>query len=216
MHAFRIGKLFSIELRVDWSWLFIFVLLTWNLVSVFTQWHPDWSAPEAFFIAGTASLAFFAGVVLHELAHALVAMSYGLRVRNITLFLFGGVSNIEREPPSAKAEFFTAIVGPITSIALGILFLVVASLVTSVSMPPDTSGLSSYARLGPLSTLLVWLGPINIMIGLFNCIPGFPLDGGRVLRSVLWGTTHNLRRATQWAANIGKLTICAEVRPLWT
>jgi CBS domain-containing protein len=114
------------------------------------------------------------------------------------------VSNIEREPPSAGAEFFTAIVGPITSILLGIIFLVLVSVVTPVSMKDAEGALSAAARLGPLTTLLAWLGPINIMIGLFNMIPGFPLDGGRVLRSALWKVTGDLRTATRWASATGQ------------
>src|SRR5258708_4098505 len=105
MHAFRIGKLFGIDIRVDWGWVLIFVLMTWNLSAVFSSWHPAWSAAEQIAVALVASLLFFGCVLLHELAHSLVAMRFGLRVRSITLFLLGGVSNIEHEPPSAKAEF---------------------------------------------------------------------------------------------------------------
>jgi Zn-dependent protease len=95
MRGFHIGRAFGIDLRVDWSWVFIFVLLTWNLVAVFGRWHPDWSPLGSSILAGTASLAFFGCILLHELAHSVVAMRFGLRVRSITLFLFGGVSNIE-------------------------------------------------------------------------------------------------------------------------
>ena len=204
MRGFRIGRLLGIELRVDWSWVFIFVLLTWNLVAVFSRWHPDWSPLGAFVIAGAASLIFFGCVLLHELAHSVVAMKYGMRVRSITLFLFGGVSSIEQEPPSARAEFFMAIVGPLTSIALGALLLFVASLVTPISVNDAEAGWSGLARLGPLSTLLVWLGPINVVIGFFNLIPGFPLDGGRVLRSFLWSVTGDLHAATRWASVTGQ------------
>jgi Zn-dependent protease/CBS domain-containing protein len=204
MHAFRIGRVFGIEVRVDWSWVFIFVLLTWNLVAVFTQWHPDWSPVGALAIAVTASLIFFGCVLLHELAHSVVASGYGLRVRSITLFLFGGVSNIEHEPPSARAELFTAIAGPMTSIVLGAGFLLLASLLTPVSLEPLDATWSAVARLGPLATLLAWLGPINIVIGLFNLVPGFPLDGGRVLRSLLWSLSHDLRWATRVASAAGQ------------
>jgi Zn-dependent protease/CBS domain-containing protein len=204
MRAFRIGRIFGIDLRVDWSWVFIFVLLTWNLVAVFSRWHSNWSTLEALSVAGTASLVFFGCVLLHELAHSIVAMRYGLRVRSITLFLFGGVSNIEHEPPSAKAEFFTAIVGPITSIGIGMGFLLLTSLVMSVSMADAEGAWSAVAQLGPLATLLAWLGPINIMIGFFNLVPGFPLDGGRVLRSVLWKITGDFRTATRWASATGQ------------
>jgi Zn-dependent protease/CBS domain-containing protein len=204
MRPFRIGTVFGVELRVDWSWVFIFVLLTWNLVDVFSRWHPGWSALEALAVAGSASVIFFGCVVVHELAHSAVAMRYGLRVRSITLFLFGGVSNIEREPPSAGAEFFTAIVGPITSILLGVGCLALTSAAMAVSMTASQSTWTDLARLGPLGTLLAWLGPINIMIGLFNLIPAFPLDGGRVLRSVLWKATGDLRTATLAASATGQ------------
>ena len=114
MRAFRIGRIFGIDIRVDYSWIFIFVLLTWNLSAIFAQWHPAWSGLGQVSVAVTASLLFFACVLLHELAHSIVARRYGLPVRSITLFLFGGVSNIEHEPTSPQAEFFTAIAGPIT------------------------------------------------------------------------------------------------------
>ena len=204
MHAFRIGRIFGIDLRVDWSWVFIFVLMTWNLFSVFSRWHPAWSPFEDGAVALAASLVFFGCILLHELAHSVVAMGYGVRVRSITLFLFGGVSNIEHEPPSAGAELLIAIVGPITSIVLGVGFLVLASLVTTVSMTNVGNAWSAVGQLGPLATLLAWLGPINIMIGLFNLVPGFPLDGGRVLRSILWSVTGDLRAATRWASATGQ------------
>src|SRR3954469_24526939 len=97
--GFRIGKLFGIQLAVDYSWIFIFVLLTWNLVAVFSAWHPSWPTGVSLYTALIASLFFFASILLHELAHALVATAHGLKVTSITLFMFGGVSNIEREPP---------------------------------------------------------------------------------------------------------------------
>ncbi len=205
MHAFRIGKLFGIEIRVDWSWLFIFVLLTWNLTTVFSGWHPSWPLFEAFVVALVASVLFFGCILLHELAHSLVARRHDLRVRSITLFLFGGVSNIEHEPPSARAEFLIAVVGPITSILLGIGFLGAALLTTAVPLEDVGTVWTGYARLGPFETLVAWLGPINLIIGAFNLIPAFPLDGGRVLRSILWGITGNLRTSTRRVSAIGQL-----------
>ena len=155
MHAFRIGRIFGIDIRVDWSWVFIFVLLTWNLSSVFSGWHPDWPPFESIGIALAASLLFFGCILLHELAHSVVAMRFGLRVRSITLFLFGGVSNIEREPPSPRAEFFTAIAGPITSIALGLGFLAAALLthhgLAAGPREPPSRGSRSSARSRPCS-----------------------------------------------------------------
>jgi Zn-dependent protease/predicted transcriptional regulator len=205
MRGFRVGRLFGVEIRIDWSWALIFVLMTWNLSAIFSAWHPSWSSLEVLAVAVSASLVFFLCILLHELAHSLVAMAYGTRVRSITLLLFGGVSNIEREPRSPGAEFFTAVVGPITSIALGFLFILLSSLLTPLSrvaVPEEASAVLT--GLGPVGTLLVWLGPINILIGLFNLIPAFPLDGGRILRAALWSISGNLRRATQWAARMGQ------------
>jgi Zn-dependent protease len=204
MRAFRIGKLFGIDIRVDWSWVFIFLLMTWNLTAVFSQWHVDWPPAEQIGVAVIASLLFFGCVLAHELAHSLVAMRFGLRVRSITLFLFGGVSNIEHEPPSAKAEFSTAIVGPLTSIVLGIAFLLLAGLVTSIELRDADSVQAAMQQMGPLPTLLAWLGPINIVIGIFNLIPAFPLDGGRVLRSILWGLSGDMETATLRVSAIGQ------------
>lgn len=202
--SFKIGRLFGIQLAIDWSWIFIFTLMTWNLSMVFTHWHPNWSAILTVAVAILASLLFFASVLLHELAHSLVAMAYGLRVSSITLFLFGGVSNIEREPPSPGAEFLTAIVGPATSVALGITALFFGTLFTGAVVADVTDPQSLAASLNPLSTLLLWLGPVNILVGIFNLIPGFPLDGGRILRAVLWSITGDLRTSTRTACGVGQ------------
>jgi Zn-dependent protease len=133
------------------------------------------------------------------MAHSLVAKSRGMPVRYIKLFLFGGVSNIEREPPSPAAEFLMALVGPLTSILLG-LFLVVAGGFTAPFGEAVADPAVVVAQLGPLTTLLMWLGSINIFLGFFNLIPAFPLDGGRILRAILWTSMDNLRRATRWAS----------------
>ncbi|MGH2537690.1 MAG: M50 family metallopeptidase [Candidatus Promineifilaceae bacterium] len=204
--GFSIGRIFGIQINIDWSWLLIFVLVTWNLVTLFGNSQPGWGLGLQIGVAVVAALLFFASVLAHELAHSLVAVAQGVPVRNITLFLFGGVSNIQREPPSPRAEFLITIVGPITSIVLGVLFLLLGGLslgdmgALARSRPEQV-----VAQLGPVSTLLLWLGPINIILGLFNLIPGFPLDGGRVLRSILWAATDNLRRATRWAARVGQV-----------
>jgi Zn-dependent protease/CBS domain-containing protein len=204
MHAFRIGRLFGIDIRLDWSWVFIFVLMTWNLSSEFSQMHADWGAAEQIVIALVASLLFFGCILAHELAHSLVAKRLGLQVRSITLFLFGGVSNIEQEPLSAKTEFATAIVGPLTSIVLGIVFLMLARVATAVELRDVESAQSAIAQLGPVPTLLWWLGPINLVIGVFNLVPAFPLDGGRVLRSLLWGLSGDLQTATLQVSALGQ------------
>lgn len=206
-NAIRIGRLFGIDLKVDSSWLFIFALVIWSLASLFASWHPAWSVPVRVAVALAAALAFFASILAHEMAHSLVARLYGISVRDITLHMFGGVSNIEREPAKPAAEFLIAVVGPISSVLLGIGMLIAASAVTGV-LTPTTTGLSTAsdiaASMGPLTTLLVWLGPVNIMIGVFNLVPGFPLDGGRILRSLLWLATGNLQKATRWATTVGQ------------
>jgi Zn-dependent protease/CBS domain-containing protein len=200
----RIGRIFGIQIAFDYSWIFIVVLLTWSLTSGFMRWHPGWSFATDLATAFVASLLFFGSVLLHELAHSLVAKHFGIPVESITLFLFGGVSNIEREPPSAKAEFLMAIVGPLTSIALGVLLLALGSLVIPVPAEAMTDPTVAIAQLSPVQSLLMWLGPINILVGVFNLIPGFPLDGGRVLRSILWAITRDLHVATRWASAIGQ------------
>jgi Zn-dependent protease/predicted transcriptional regulator len=199
-----IGKLFGIRIRVDWSWLLIFVLTTWNLSSAFGEMHADWGMALTWGMAVAASLLFFVSVLLHELAHSLVARARGIPVRSITLFLFGGVSNIQREPHSPGAEFWMAIVGPLTSLILGGALVVLAGLSAGPLETLVSSPRQVVAALSPLTTLLGWLGSVNFTLGLFNLIPGFPLDGGRVLRSVLWAATDDLRRATRWASWAGQ------------
>jgi Zn-dependent protease/predicted transcriptional regulator len=206
-NGFLIGRIFGINILIDWSWIFIFLLLTWSLAGgVFPTWHADWSPSRSWTVAIAASLLFFASVLMHELAHSLVARAKELPVRRITLFLFGGISNLEREPPSPKAEFFIAVVGPITSIVLGVFFLMLSGVSAAglSTVPAEPSEILS--RLTPLSTLLLWLGSINILVGMFNLIPGFPLDGGRILRSLLWMATGSLRKATRWASGTGQVT----------
>ena len=204
--GFKIGKILGINIHIDWSWIFIFLLVTWNLAAaVFPSLHPNWGLMLNIGLGIVASLLFFLSVLLHELAHSVVAKARGLPVRRITLFFFGGVSNIEREPPSPQTEFLMAVVGPLTSIVLGVLFTWlgrsnVPAMATALNNPTQL-----LRSLDPLSTMLLWLGPINIIIGLFNLIPAFPLDGGRILRSILWGATNNFRSATRWATGLGQV-----------
>lgn len=204
-NAFKVGWIFGINIFVDWSWLFIFWLVTWNLADgVFRELHPEWTPVISWVTAVVASLLFFASVLAHEISHSLVARAQGTPVRNITLFLFGGVANIQREPTSAKSEFVMAIVGPLTSMALGVFFLLAGGVRISAFGATVADPIAAMSRLDPLSTLLLWLGPINIIVGIFNLVPGFPLDGGRVLRSIVWGVTGNLRRATFFASLVGQ------------
>jgi Zn-dependent protease/CBS domain-containing protein len=202
--AFRIGRLFGVNIGVDWSWSLIFLLVTWNLTAVFVHRHPDWPVFESFVLAVVAALLFFASVLAHELAHSVVAKSFGVNVREIRLFLFGGIANLDREPPSARAELWTAIVGPLVSLALGAFFLVLAAISMPAGVDP-TNAWEAAERIGPIPTLLFWLGPINILVGVFNLIPGFPLDGGRILRAAIWRVTGDLHKATFAASTCGRV-----------
>jgi Zn-dependent protease/CBS domain-containing protein len=204
-NAIRIGRLFGIEIRVDSSWLLIFTLVIWSLTSLFGGWHPDWSIATRTSVAVVAALAFFASVLFHEMAHSLVARAYRIPVHDITLHMFGGVSNIEKEPPTPGSEFFMAIVGPLASVGLGIALMAGGALIADVGAPDVETPADLVARMGPITTLVMWLGPVNVSVGLFNLIPGFPLDGGRVLRAILWKATGSLRSATRWSTAIGQM-----------
>lgn len=197
--GFKVGHIVGIEIDVDWSWLLIFALVSWNLTAGFAEMHPAWGTALNLALALVAALLLFASVLVHELAHALVARTQGVPVRGITLFLFGGVADIQREPPTPRAEFLIAIVGPLTSIIIGFLCLLLGGFGLGKVDTALTDPTQVYAALGPVATLLLWLGPTNLILGLFNLIPGFPLDGGRVLRALLWALMGNLRRATRWA-----------------
>lgn len=201
----RLGHIRGIEVAADGSLLVIFLLILFSLgAGVFPAWHPDWGAAQVWLTAAGAALAFFASVFLHELSHALVGRANGIEVRRITLFMFGGVAHMENEPPTWRAELAMAIVGPLTSLALGFLFLAIARQITGpLDIDPDDPR-RAFAQLGPLTTVLYWLGPINLLLAIFNLVPGFPLDGGRVLRAVLWGATGDLAGATRRASAAGQ------------
>ena len=201
--GYKIGNILGIDIRLDWSWLLIFVLVTWNLGATFGEYHGDWSLFLQWGLAVTAAVLFFSSVLAHELAHSLVARSRGIPVRNIKLHLFGGVSNIQRDPDSPQGEFLMAIVGPLTSLALGFLLLIGAG-VSSQPLETVRQPAEAISRLQPVPMMLIWLGSVNVILGVFNLIPGFPLDGGRVLRSLLWSLMDDLRRATRWASRVGQ------------
>lgn len=203
MNGFRFGRLFGISIHVDWSWLLIFVLVSWSLSATFGQVHPEWTIAARWGMAMVAAFLFFLSVLAHELAHSLAALARGVPVHSIMLFMFGGVSNMEKEPSSPAEEMVITIVGPLTSLFLGAACLAVgAGTMTVQEGIVNTSALLS--QLQPINTILVWLGSVNIMVGLFNLIPAFPLDGGRIVRSLVWAVSDDLRGSTRWASWLGQ------------
>jgi len=189
-HNIPLGKILGIPIGLDYSWFLIFVLLTWSLA---TGYYPVefkyWSPPLYWFMGAVTAIMLFVSVLIHELGHSVVALQYKIPVRSITLLIFGGVAQIGAEPPNAMAEFLIAIAGPVVSFTLAIFFYALASIVTGIQ---------------PLFGLAKYLAYINLAVAAFNLIPGFPLDGGRVLRAIIWAVTKNLRRATIIAANVGR------------
>jgi len=193
LSSIKIGKIAGIEIGVHWSWLFIFGLITFSFADkegLLHEFYPEWSTAQRWVVAAIVAAIFFTSILLHELSHSLVAKAKGLPVKGITLFVFGGVSNLGREAQSAAEEFQVAIVGPLTSLAIGALF---AILWAALRVPaPQASGIAGY------------LAFINGVIAAFNMLPGFPLDGGRVFRSIVWARNRNLLAATRTAARTGE------------
>ena len=191
--SYRLLRVFGIDILVHWSWLVIFVLLTWWLSQgFFKDQYGDWTAGQRWAAAVVSALTFFASILLHELAHSLVAKREGLSVKSITLFIFGGVSALGSEPETPGQEFRVAIVGPIVSFILAGAFGIVA-LVAHLS---DVGG-------SPPAAVVLYLAIVNGAVGVFNMLPGYPLDGGRVLRAALWARGRNLLTATRRASLAG-------------
>ncbi len=210
MRGLHLMKIAGIDVIVDWSLLIIFALITTSLaLGLFPQWHPAWSAVTCWLTALAAAVLFFASVLAHELSHSLVGRANGVQVKRITLFVFGGMAEIEHEPGRWPAELWMAIVGPLTSLVIGALCVVAAGTGASAGAAAAQAGNVPalerlLASLDPGRTLLLWLGQINIVLAIFNLVPAFPLDGGRVLRAILWGVTRDLRRATRLASALGQ------------
>jgi Zn-dependent protease len=189
-HNIPLGRILGIKIGLDYSWFVIFALLTWILAAnYFPSEFKDWP-PFLYWVMGAvAAIMLFVSVLLHELGHSAVALRYKVPVPSITLFLFGGVAQIGAEPPSAIAEFLIASAGPLVSLILAIFFYLAQPLVAGVE---------------PLLGLAKYLAYINLALALFNLIPGYPLDGGRVFRAIVWAITGNMRRSTLIAANTGR------------
>lgn len=186
----KIGRILGIPIYVHSSWIFIFALITWSLAMQYTQLHPGWTVTQHWTTGILTSILFFASVVFHELAHSVVAQHYKIRVISITLFLFGGVARIGREPAKPSQEFNIAVAGPIASGILAAAFLSLTLIFPYQEM---------------LGALAIWLARTNAALALFNLLPGFPLDGGRIFRAMVWGVTKDYSRATRVAGGSGQL-----------
>ena len=192
----KLGRILGIEIGLHYSWFIIAFLIALSLVGQFSTLNPDWGRAVIWATAITTSVLFFAAIVAHELSHAVVAQARNLPVRAITLFALGGVAQIEREADDPATEFWMGIAGPIMSVIIGIICLGVAWAIGWVpAANPET----------PLTAMFMWLGIINITLAVFNLIPGFPLDGGRVLRAIIWWSTRDAAKATRLAARVGQL-----------
>lgn len=190
-NAIPLFKLLGIEVGLDYSWFLVFLLIVWSLTGHYLMAYPGWSAGFRLILAVVTAILFFASILAHEFGHSLVAIRTGVPVRRITLFIFGGVAQLTREPRRALDEFLMALAGPAVSLVLvgsfGALWL-----------------LGRLLGWQPVTVLAGWLGGINLMLALFNLVPGFPLDGGRVFRAIVWGVTGSLTRATRIAGRIGQ------------
>ncbi len=193
--SWEIGRALGIPIRVHASWFLVFLLVTWTLATGYLPGSLPGLSPERYWAMGAiAAVLMFLSVLLHELGHSYVALRYRIPIEQITLFIFGGVAHMRKEAPTPRAEFLIAVAGPAVSFTLGAACLGFVALTESFQAPQSAQGL---IILGAL------LGMVNIQLGLFNLIPGFPLDGGRVLRAGLWAWGKDFYRATKQAAAVG-------------
>lgn len=185
-------RLFGIRVNVDTSWIFLFILVTWSLaMAFFPAYYPGLSEGTYWLMGLVGAVGLFASIVFHEVSHSLVARYYGMPIKSITLFIFGGVANMQDEPTHPKAEFLMALAGPLLSIAIGVAMFGIFELGELMRWPQGIQGVIHY------------LGWINLVLAAFNLVPGFPLDGGRLLRAVIWKWRGNLRQATRLASGVG-------------
>jgi len=204
--SFSLGRIFGIEVRVHATWLLAFLFITWSLASGYFRFvTPRQGFAGPLLLGALSALLLFASVLAHEFSHSLVARARGLRVRDITLFIFGGVSNLGGEARTARDEFLIAFVGPLTSFALAALFWAIASALGATAGAGLLLGTARGARaLSPAGAVLSYLAVINLILGVFNLVPAFPLDGGRVFRSIVWAVTRRFERATAIATVVGQ------------
>jgi Zn-dependent protease/predicted transcriptional regulator len=192
--GFRIARILGIPIHLDASWLLIFGLITYSLAMTFRQLHPQWTPAQHWAVGILTSLLFFGSVLFHELSHSVVALHYKIPVHSITLFIFGGIARIGREPSKPIQEFNIAVAGPLASFFLAVAFGAIKLLFPSDQMVGALAG---------------YLAMTNLVLGAFNLAPGFPLDGGRIFRAIIWGITKNFSRATLIAGASGRVVAYA-------
>lgn len=188
--GFPIARIFGIQISADWSWLVIWVIVVFSLFGSFARSYANASPSLVWAAAFLTAALFFSSIILHELSHSLVARARGLEVHGITLFVFGGVSELRTEPKKASDELLMATVGPVTSALLALLFWGLRA-----AFPSESVGRG----------VLGWLGSINLALAVFNLLPGFPLDGGRILRAIVWKVTGSFKKASQVATGMGRV-----------
>lgn len=192
--SLRLGRLAGIEIGIHYTWLLIAVLLTGSFSGYFSNTYAHWPLRTTWSAAIVISVLFFASIILHEMAHALVAKAYGMQVRTITLFALGGVAHIEKQAATAAAEFWMGLAGPVMSAAVGFLCGWLGSWLGAIAQGGFT----------PVAAVLLSLSSLNLMLAMFNLIPGFPLDGGRILRAIIWALSGDENRATRIASRAGQ------------
>jgi Zn-dependent protease/predicted transcriptional regulator len=190
---FNLFKLLGFQVRIDLSWIIIAILVAWSLSTGFFPFHYQGLSTQVYWIMGIiGALGLFFSIVVHEFCHSLMAKRFDVPMKGITLFIFGGMAEMGDEPKSAKAEFMLAIVGPISSLAMAAIFYAIYLSGKGADILPRAA-----------SGVIQYLAFINVLLAAFNCLPAFPLDGGRVLRSILWGAKGDLRWATRVSSSIG-------------
>ncbi len=190
-HSWKIARIFGIDIYIDSSWFIIFILFTWVLAtSYYPERFPEWSAGQNWILGAFTALLLFGSVLIHELSHSLVAIQQGEEVRSITLFILGGVAQISGEPKQPLKEFVMALAGPFASLVMASLFLMLNFV------------LHTFSR--PLAAAMFYLFLLNVALACFNLLPGFPMDGGRILRSLIWQITGDLEKATKIASRVGQ------------
>jgi Zn-dependent protease/predicted transcriptional regulator len=185
-------NLFGFKVGIDITWFILAVLITWSLAKgLFPHYFEGFSNATYWWMGAAGALGLFVSIVFHEFCHSIVARSFGLPMKGITLFIFGGIAEMNEEPESPKSEFFMAVVGPVSSVVLGGIFYLTQRGGRLINWPE------------PINAVLLYLAWINVILAGFNLVPAFPLDGGRILRSILWATKKNLRWATRIASGFG-------------